>query len=60
MAVKIGNILWVPKPPKTDLNILIIGIAMAKIPHSKTTVVAYNSTKDRLYSRFHSNYRYQS
>jgi hypothetical protein len=60
MAVKVGNILWVPKPPKTDNKVMIIGIAMAKIPHSKSVVVAYNSTKDKLYSRFHSAYRYQT
>ena len=60
MAVKVGNILWVPKPPKTDNKVMIIGIALAKIPHSKSTVVAYNATKDKLYSRFHSAYRYQN
>ena len=59
MAVKIGNILWVPKPPRSDSKIMIIGMAIVKIPGSRASVVAYNSTKDKLYSRFHSSYRYQ-
>lgn len=32
MAVKIGNILWVPKPPRSESKIMIIGMAIVKIP----------------------------
>lgn len=60
MAVKIGNILWVPQPPKSDSKIMIVAMAIAKVAESRNSVVAYNSTKDKLYSRFHSSYRYQS
>ena len=60
MAVKVGNILWVPQPPKSTSKIMIIGMAIVKIPGAKSSVVAYNSTKDKLYSRFFSSYRYQN
>lgn len=39
---------------------MIVGMAIAKIANSKNCVIAYNATKDKLFSRYHSSYRYQS